>query len=335
MSNFCCSPRKQTPYLISLFLVSAVRTVHGKLIHIKNNVGTLSSRRFFSREINEMYLFSLRSDLNLGLRLCRYEELIVCVKVMANLSASNISNIFNQLKNATPEGNTGIAPLELSDIITIIINCVACPFTVLLNVLVIIAVKRRPSLQTYTNILLACLAVTDALTGVTAQPSYVLWRTSQLLGIKNSDLMRVFHSSSLRALSLCSALHLALVTFERLIAIKFTMRYPYIITNQKIKVAVMAFWVYIFSCEILRRATAALFFNLLASLVLISCILFVAASYIILYRESIRQRQMIKVQQITQQDEEIFTKERKALKTTVFVVGSMVLCFSPVGVAVF
>ena len=201
--------------------------------------------------------------------------------------------------------------------------------------LVIIAVKRRPSLQSYTNILLACLAVTDALTGVTAQPSYVLWRTSQLLGIKISDLMRVFHSSSLRALSLCSALHLSLVTFERLIAIKFTMRYPYIITNQKIKVAVIGFWVYIFSCEILRRATAALFFNLLASLVLISCILLVAASYIILYRESIRQRQMIKIQQITQQDAERLSKESKALKTTVFVVGSMVLCFLPVGVAVF
>ena len=267
--------------------------------------------------------------------MCRYAELIISVKAMANLSASNISNIFNQFKNATLEGNTGIVPLELSDIITIIINCITCPFTVLLNVLVIIAVKRRPRLQSYTNILLACLAATDALTGVTAQPLYILWRTSQLLGITNSDIIRVFHSSSLRALSLCSALHLSLVTFERLIAIKFTMRYPYIITNKKLKVAVIAIWVYIFSCEIFRRITTAVSFNFFISLVLIWCILFVAASHIILYREAIHQQKMIKIQQIPQQDVERFTKESKALKTTVFVVGSMVVCFLPMGYAFF
>ena len=254
---------------------------------------------------------------------------------MANLSASNISNIFNQFKNTTLEDNTGIAAPELIDIITIITNCITCPFTVLLNVLVIIAVKRRPRLQSYPNILLACLAATDVLTGVTTQPSYVLWRTSQLLGMKNSNVIRVFHSFSFRALSLCTALHLALVTFERLIAIKYTMRYPYIITNQNLKFAVIAIWVYIFPSEILRQAITAAFFNLLASLVLISCILFVTASYIILCRESIRQQKMIKIQHIPQQDAERFTKESKALKTTVFVVGSIVLCFLPMGVALF
>ena len=262
--------------------------------------------------------------------MCRYEELIVRVTAMANLSTSNISNIFNQFKNTTTESNTGIAPHELSDIITIIINSVACPFTVLLNVLVIIGVKRRPRLQTYTNILLACLAATDALTGITAQPLYILWRTSQLLGITNSDIIRVLHSSSLRALFSCTALHLSLVTFERLIAIKYTMRYPYIITNRKLKFAVIVIWVYIFSSEILSRVTTVIFFNLLVSVVLILCILFVAASYIILFRESIRQQNKIKIQQIPQQDRERFTKESKALKTTVLVVGAMVLCFLPV-----
>ena len=37
---------------------------------------------------------------------------------------------------------------------------------VLFNVMVIMAVKRRRRLQTNTNILLACLAATDALTGL-------------------------------------------------------------------------------------------------------------------------------------------------------------------------
>ena len=48
-------------------------------------------------------------------------------------------------------------------VINLIINIIACPFTVLLNVMVIMAVKRRTRLQTNSNILLACLAATDAL----------------------------------------------------------------------------------------------------------------------------------------------------------------------------
>ena len=68
------------------------------------------------------------------------------------------------------------APLEVSYIITIIANGIACPLTLLLNVLVIKAVKTTPRLRTNSNILLACLAVTDALTGLFCQPSYILWR---------------------------------------------------------------------------------------------------------------------------------------------------------------
>ena len=44
---------------------------------------------------------------------------------------------------------------------------------VLFNVMVIMAVKRRQRLQTNSNILLACLAATDALTGLITQPAFI------------------------------------------------------------------------------------------------------------------------------------------------------------------
>ena len=53
-----------------------------------------------------------------------------------------------------------------------------------------------------------------------------------------------WHKYSLRTLSVCSCLHLTLVTCDRLIAIKFTMRYPYLVTKRNIKVAVIAIWVF-------------------------------------------------------------------------------------------
>ena len=65
---------------------------------------------------------------------------------------------------------------EASFVLAIIVNSIACLGTVILNALVILAVKRRPRLQSNTNILLACLAGTDLLCGLAVQPSFVTWK---------------------------------------------------------------------------------------------------------------------------------------------------------------
>ena len=52
-------------------------------------------------------------------------------------------------------------------------------------------------------------------------------------------------------------------------------------------------------------------------------------SYAILYHETVRQENKIKAQQLSQEEIERFVNERKALNTTVYVVGAVLLCFSP------
>ena len=54
----------------------------------------------------------------------------------------------------------------------IILTTMIFPF--LLNLLVILVVKKTPRLQSKSNILLACLAATDAFIGLIAQPSSIL-----------------------------------------------------------------------------------------------------------------------------------------------------------------
>ena len=112
---------------------------------------------------------------------------------MMSLFDSNFTNPTEKLSNATRESHARNVALEVSYIFTIIINSITCPFTVLLNVLVIMAVKRRPRLQTNANILLVCLAVTDALTGLTSQPSFILLKTFQLHRTTNGATLRIFH----------------------------------------------------------------------------------------------------------------------------------------------
>ena len=163
---------------------------------------------------------------------------------MYDPDSTTCSNLTFNVSNTLDEPPRLSAPEQMSLIVNVIVNIVICPFTVLLNALVIIAVKTRPTLQSYANILLACLAATDAVSVVLAQPSYILYMILLLLGEGGKsaeDAAQSFHHSSIRAVLLCSSLLLILVTYERVIAIKFTMYYPILVTTQKRKIAVGAF----------------------------------------------------------------------------------------------
>ena len=253
---------------------------------------------------------------------------------MYDPDSTTCSNLTFNVSNTLDEPPRLSAPEQMSLIVNVIVNIVTCPFTVFLNVLVIIAVKTRPALQSYANILLACLAATDAVSGVLAQPSFILYMMLLLLrlgGKSAEDAAQNFHFSSIRAMLVCSSLHLILVTYERVIAIKFTMYYPVFITRQKLKIAVGAFWFLSISSEVLKQAIDdSLYSNVIAALALISCVVFVSISYFLLYQETRRHQRKMRTEQIPQEEVEQFAKENKALKTTVLVVGSVLICFFPV-----
>ena len=251
---------------------------------------------------------------------------------MANFSGVNFSEATKMPSTEGDEANVWNVPLKVTYIITIIINSIACPFTVLLNVLVIMAVKRRPRLQTKSNILLACLAATDVVTGLIVQPSSILFVLLLYLGVDDSQGVLDFNTSFLYIVTYASTLHLMLVTFERLLAIKFTMRYLNVVTGKNIKIAVTVFWIIAFSSGVfrmLRIQFGVVFFFF--GFVINACVLFVVFSYMILYHETRRHQKKIKTQQLPQEEVERFTKENKALKTTVFVVGAVIFCLFPGG----
>ena len=70
--------------------------------------------------------------------------------------------------------------------------------------------------------------------------------------------------------------------------------------------------------------------NVIAALALISCVVSVSISYFLLYQETRRHQRKMRTEQIPQEEVEQFAKENKALKTTVLVVGSVLICFFPV-----
>ena len=100
-------------------------------------------------------------------KLCRLSQK-TCASTGIQLSMTSISDYFVK-------------------VLATVLNLLTCPFVVLLNALVIIAVKTKPRLQSKHNILLACLAVTDhLLVGIGAQPVYIVHEISTLVSGSSS-----------------------------------------------------------------------------------------------------------------------------------------------------
>ena len=251
---------------------------------------------------------------------------------MANLTTSDLTNITKEM-NPFTQDETQHSFRAAILIVNIIMNSIACPFTIGLNVLVILGIRRRPSLQSKANIMLACLATTDVLTGLNTIPANIIWNTSLLVGTEDSyaEFLK-FQRFFVPWLSLSSCLHLMAVVWERLFAIKFSYRYPHVLTKRNIKLAILFCWIYSGLCRTGMHliGTKSTVYIILGSHVPIGCVIFVSSSYAVLYCETRRHQRMIKAQYLSQEDVEKFFKDNKALKTTVLVVAAVGLCYLPI-----
>ena len=69
-----------------------------------------------------------------------------------------------------------ITPAQISPDLRVVlnmriaVNALTCPLVILLNILVMVAVKTKRQLRTKSNVALACLATTDLVVGVLVQP---------------------------------------------------------------------------------------------------------------------------------------------------------------------
>ena len=130
--------------------------------------------------------------------------------------------------------------------IIVAVMTTACPVTVLLNLLVIIAVKTREELKRNSNILLSSLAAVDFAVGAVSMPltittdSLILQRFSSEDIICTIDLISDFVLYSSYGVSF---FHLLLIAWERYVAIKKWMDYRAIITSRRLKKYVRIAWI--------------------------------------------------------------------------------------------
>lgn len=214
----------------------------------------------------------------------------------------------------------------------IVLAIATCPFTIFLNILVIAVVKTKSHLKTNSNIVLACLAVTDASVGVVAQPLYIAIRILGLLGDTSDEYCRLLHSSRnvFRLLAGSSVLHLFLMSFERYLAINHPFKYPRMLNKARILKASVLAWLIAVMATIPFTITSVRFYLTINNALLGVFAALIIFCQVVVYKETRRHERHIATNQISAEAREKFRKEKKALKLTTCVIFFLVLSYLPI-----
>ncbi|XP_078380905.1 melanocyte-stimulating hormone receptor-like [Oculina patagonica] len=219
------------------------------------------------------------------------------------------------------------------------INVFTCPFTILLNILVMVAVKKKRQLRTKSNIALACLATTDLAVGLFLQPVQIATYSMILKGDENSSKLCTTDVSKPAAVFCISSslFHLFLMSGERYLAIKHSFAYETgLVSEARIIIASGVAWVsaamtvtvYIVYIVFERHFSLLLIVYFCLFLTIIVTVYFNVA----VYREvRCSERQNI-ANQVSLEAKARLLKNKKAFYTTTIVLLTIILCYIPLSV---
>ena len=253
------------------------------------------------------------------------------------MNASINASFNGSLSDAKAGGCLGTSENNYRDyrflVPSIVLNLLACPPTVLLNMLVIVVVSTKPSLQTKYHLILASMAGTDLAVGIAVQPVFITGLIYHLVGGSPLVFCNIIKIPlvATASLSLASLFHLMLIGIERVVAMKYSFHYDSILKKKRLIVASVTCWLASivhfavrFAEKTDEQISGPALFILIATFM--SVIFYCHISVYVVCRRHLKQ---IKSEQVSGEATAKFLSERKAWKTTTIVLGGLLLSFVP------
>ena len=216
-------------------------------------------------------------------------------------------------------------------VLIIVLSSIACPLTTVLNLLVIISVKRKPQLKTISNTVLGCLAVTDALIGMIGLPLFVTTRILIDQAETSSDFCAVKNLSRnmLLLLRLSTVFHAIVMNVERYIAIKHPFQHITIVTKSRVLRSSALAWIVVLFITLPQAITNnSVYITINSTLMLFSMVVIIYCQVVVCC-ETRRQEKLIAAQQVSVEAKKKFLKEKKAFKVTTTVLVALVISYLP------
>ena len=200
--------------------------------------------------------------------------------------------------------------------------------SILVNSLVLVAIKRTPSIRSKSMMFLCSLAVSDFLVGAIGQPIYI------------ADLLTKYSSFSQLSIvvgfSVCtvSLLTITAISVDRLLAVHFHLRYPTLVTKSRVKYILALIWLISFIVSSFNTWSKRAY-HLLVAAVIFFCLIISTCCYIRIYQIVRRHQSFIQAQQRSLQsdnnagdDVHVVELRKSVLNTFVFYIA-LIICYSP------
>ena len=212
--------------------------------------------------------------------------------------------------------------------IMVAIVSIAAPAAVILNILVIAAVRSRKELQKNPNILLSSMAVADVLVGAINMPlsatvDFVISRQVFKDHICLVDLINVY---LMYALAACTLYHLILIAWERYQAIRNCYEHKVKMTSSRLKKLAITAWFLAALAPIPSIALKApgIYYDIICYIVEFLMLILIAYFYIMVYRETRKRKLVTKVTVLVK------TKlENRVAMTCALTSAAVILSFVP------
>ena len=209
-------------------------------------------------------------------------------------------------------------------IVRIVGNALTCPLTIVLNILVMAAVKTKQQLRTKSNIALACLSTTDLIVGLFLQPIHIFSASSLLRGDIMFCTITDISAITTSICSLASLHHIVLMSAERYVAIKHPFTHETQVTEVRIIMASVLAWAAAIILYIIGHPYAVI-------VIVCETLLIILPVYfnVSVYKEVLRNQKRIAANQVSLEAKERLLKKRKAFYTTTIVLLVILLCYVP------
>ena len=224
---------------------------------------------------------------------------------------------------------------NIPELIVVFNSTVNFPLSVLTivgNALVLVAVWRTPSLRSPSVILLCGLATTDLAVGLLVQP---LFLSMELTLLSNSSayncvLGKAFNTSSYTVCGVSLAT-LTAITIDRLLALKYHMRYSSIMTIQRAFCVIAMNWLTSGFLASLILWTSKLLFLFVMALVVAIFLCFSTSAHINIYCKIRRHKRQILAQTRAVQDNSRIniTRFKRTAFNTFLVHYFLLICYIP------
>ena len=216
----------------------------------------------------------------------------------------------------------------IMNLVTAVINITAAPFAVVFNLLIFYAIVSR--LRTPSNLLIACLALSDVFVGLAVQPGYITYRLMENQLRSVPCFVRVVYANAFYLCCGVSFMTLAAVSYERFVAVRLQARYNYVFSSRRVLKYMAAIWILNIILTSLQWAGINRVSRGMHLIAWFICLLVAGAANIGIVLTLLRIRRQVQSPHVQLREKIRRQREAKLTRTITFIVGVYLLLNMPV-----